>query len=251
MIKIKSFLVTYDRLYDKVLDNLSESELESIYCYEIQKNVKKQITKKIKNNIKEWELPWNNFEYQKKQYYEYGTFVHLLNNQYLIEDSTHIGIFHYDVVFNKNSINSTYNLLMENNKNIFYQKKRGLSDLYLSWYELQNICKFMEERLDCQFNPDLIWNNGWISEALSITPKEIFLNFANYLQDNKEDIENILIKNQWGIMNRINHRICGIVERMWGFYLVSLNYPLIELDVKHDWDSYVHKHSSEENWIKK
>lgn len=51
-------------------------------------------------------------------------------------------------------------------------------------------------------------------------------------------------------MNRVNHRVCGIVERMWGFYLASQQIPQVQLDVIHDWDSYIHKHSSEDNWIK-
>ena len=97
---------------------------------------------------------------------------------------------------------------------------------------------------------DYIWNNGWISEAISLTPKNVFLKFANFIYDNKSDVENILIDNKWGIMNNINHRICGLVERMWGFYLMNCNLPMQKMNVIHDWDFYVHKHQSEDNWIK-
>lgn len=249
MTKIKCFLVTYDRLYDKVVEQLSLDELKAINCYHIQKKVNKEISSLITNNIKEWELPWNDYQYQSKQYYEYGTMIHLLNNYNLIEDSTHIGLFHYDVIFNKGSIDSVYETINQTPNVIFYQKKRGIQDLYLTPFELTKLCEYMNERMNTTTNPNLIWNDGWFSEALSITPKEVFLNFAKFLETYHLDIENILIENRWGIMNRIKHRVCGIVERMWGFYLVSQNMPKHELNVKHDWDSYIHKHSSEKNWI--
>jgi hypothetical protein len=248
---IKYFLVTYDRLYDKVIEQLDEDELKLISCYQIQKKVQKQISKLITNNIKEWELEWNDYYYQNKQYYEYGSMIHILNNPKISDNLTHIGILHYDVIFNKNSVNTMIDVLKTNPNTIFYQKKRGLVDLYLTKYELDKICEFMSEKLNMNIDSNFIWNNGFISEALSLTPKPVFLKFAKYLQDNRNEIEDILIKNKWGIMNRINHRVCGIVERMWGFYLVSCGLPLKEMDVIHDWDSYIHKHSSEENWITK
>jgi hypothetical protein len=246
---IKYFLVTYDRLYDKVVDQLDQHELNLISCYQIQKKVPKEISKKIKHNVKEWEFKWNDYQYQNKQYYEYGSMVHLLNNPDLIENLSHIGILHYDVIFNKNSINNMIKELEINPNTIFYQRKRGLSDLYLSKYELDKICEFMSERLNMNIDSNNIWRNGFISEALSLTPSQVFLKFARYLEESRIEIENILIENKWGIMNVINHRICGIVERMWGFYLVSCGLPMKQMDVIHDWDSYIHKHASEKNWI--
>jgi hypothetical protein len=109
----------------------------------------------------------------------------------------------------------------------------------------------MSERLNITINPNNIWQNGWISEALSVTPVEVFKKFGNYIIDNQKDIEDILLTNRWGIMNHINHRVCGIIERMWGFYLVSIGNTLEKMNVEHDWDSYTHKHQTEENWIKK
>lgn len=249
MCDLKCFLVTYDRLYDKAIDQLDENEIKTIYCYKIQKKVPKNISFLISNHIKEWELPWNDYRYQAKQYYEYGAMIHLLNNPSLISEATHIGLFHYDIIFNKNSIKSVCDKIKENRETIFFQKKRGVEDLYLSPYELRKICEFMSKRLKMNIDPVIIRENGWFSEALSITPKHIFLQFASYLQDNYAEIENILIDNNWGIMNSIKHRVCGIVERMWGFYLMSHTIEKQQLDVIHDWDSYIHKHISEQNWI--
>ena len=247
---LKFFLVTYDRLCDSAVENLNETELSDIVCYNIQKSVPKNITPLVTTQINEWELEWNDFDYQRKQYYEYASFVHLFNNPKLTENITHIGILHYDIIFKKNSVEKMYKYLEENPNTLFYQRMLGLPNLYFSRYELNHLCEFMSEKLEMNIDPNNIWNNGWISEALSLTPKSVFMKFAEFLLNNKSEIENILLQNKWGIMNHINHRICGVVERMWGFYLVSCGLTLKKMDIIHDWDSYVHKHTTEPNWIK-
>jgi hypothetical protein len=249
MVKLNLFLVSYDRLDDRAISALDDEEVSSVKCYAVQKSVPKSVSKRVEI-INEWELPWNDYSFQSKQYYEYGTIVHLINNEHLLEGLTHVGLLHYDVLFNKNSVND---LLLELNKNpnkIFYQRIRGTNDLYLSKYEVDQICKFMSDKLNILIDSDKIWINGWISEALSVTPIDIFKKFGNFIIDNRSEIEDILLSNRWGIMNHINHRICGIVERMWGFYLVSIGSTLEKMNIEHDWNSYTHKHQSEENWIK-
>ena len=250
MINLKFFLVSYDRLTDRVIEDLDSNEIKSIVSYNIQKSVQKNITNKV-SVINEWELDWNDYSFQKKQYYEYSSIVHLTKNPVLLEGLTHVGILHYDVKFNKNSINDIKNQLTSNSDKIFYQKIRGLENLYFSKYELDNICKFMSERLDMVIDSNFIWNNGWVSEALSLVPVEIFTKFGLFLSTYHNEIEDILVSNKWGIMNYVNHRVCGLVERMWGFYLVSLNKEMVKLNIEHEWDFYTHKHQTEENWIKK
>lgn len=249
MVNAKYFLVTYDRLYDKVVEQLDDNELEMVYCYQIQKKVPKQISQLIRHNVKEWEFEWNDYQYQSKQYYDYSSMPHLYKNEKLIEDLTHVGILQYDVIFNANSINDMMSELKQNPNTIFYQKIRGVPDLYLSPYELEKICEFMGQKLNMTIDPVRIWNNGFISETLSLTPKAVFLKFAKYVHDNREEIEDILVNNRWGIMNRINHRVCGIVERMWGFYLLSCNMPVKAMNVIHDHHSYEHIHFTQPNWI--
>ena len=250
MINLNFFLVSYDRLDDKVIEALDDNEVKNIKFYAVQKNVPKKISNRI-DTINEWDLKWNDYSYQQKQYYEYGTIVHLINNPDLIEDLTHIGILHYDALFNKNSVNDIISRLNLDPNIIFYQRIRYNNELYLTQYELINICQFMNEKMNLNINAEKIWNNGWISEALSVTPKAVFIKFGNFIIDNRTEIEDILLKNRWGIMNNINHRICGIIERMWGIYLISYGMSLVKMNIEHDWDSYVHKHQTEENWIKK
>lgn len=249
MTNLNFFLVSYDRLEERVISNLTTDEIKCVKCYAVQKKIPKSIINKV-DIINEWELEWNDYTYQSKQYYEYGSMVHLLNNDRLIKNLTHIGLLHYDTLFNKNSISEIINKLNHNPNQIFYQRIRGINDLYLTKQEVDNICLFMQERLEMKIDSEYIWTNGWISEALSVTPVEVFKKFAKFLMEYKNDIEDILLSNRWGIMNVINHRVCGIVERMWGFYLVSLNLQLTKMNIEHDWDYYIHKHQTEENWIK-
>lgn len=251
MINLELYLVTYDRLYDKVIEQLDENELQLVKCYGIQKGVKKEISDKIIDVVNEWELPNNDYSFQQKQYYEYSSIVHLVMNPHLLDNLTHIGILHYDIIFEKDSINDILYSLEKNPDKIFYQRILDNRALYMSKYELDNITNFMSEKLNIEIDSNKIWNNGWISEALSVTPVDVFKKFGNFIIEYHTDIEDILLKNRWGIMNIINHRICGIVERMWGIYLVSLEKELVKMNIIHDWDSYIHKHCSEENWIKK
>jgi hypothetical protein len=249
MIILKNYCVTFDRFYEQSIEELDENELKTIFSYTVQKNVLKTITQKVQQ-INEWELPWNDYSYQQKQFYEYGTIVHLLQNPQLIENTSHIGLFHYDVKFKKNSINQVINQLSENPNTIFYQKKRENNELFMPKSVLKELCVFINEKLSINSNFEKIWNDGWISEALSITPREDFLKFGQFLLDNKLEIESLLVNNKWGIMNSNRHRVCGLVERMWGIYLVSLDKQLFQLDIDHDWYSYTHQHLKEKNWIK-
>lgn len=245
---VKFFLVTYDRIEDRVIKDLSEKELEYIISYCVQKKV----PKKIPNNIgvvKEWELPWNNYEYQQKQYYEYGAIVHITNNPHLLKGLTHVGLLHWDVKFNKNSVNQIIEELIDTPDTIYYEMILN-GHLYLSELEIINICEFMSEKMNILVDPGIVLTRGWISHSLSVVPVDIFTTFGKFLTDHKTDIEEILTKNKWGIMNTQNHRICGLVERMWGFYLMSQKVNLKKMNIDHESALYNHKHFSELNWIK-
>lgn len=243
-INLDVFLVTYDRLYDKVVDRLSLDERGHLKCYCVQKGVSKDITSLVPKRLNEWELPWNNYDLQTKQYYEYSAMVHLYNNQDIIENTTHVGILHYDVLFRENSINDIITELNKNPETVFYQMIRPKEQLSLLRHEFNNLCNIMCKGMEIEIDCDNIWERGWISECLSVTPKHVMLKFAKFLNDYRDNIEYILKNNVWNIMNHCPHRLCGIVERLWGIYLMSLNLPLQQLNILHDWDSYQHHHMS-------
>ena len=244
MTKVKFFLHSYDRLDDRAIENLTSKELECVKCYTVEKNIPKNISSKVER-INEWELEWNDYSYRNKKYYDYGAIVHLVQNPSLIDGLTHIGLMQYDVLFQKNSVNNIISKLNENPNIIFYNNIRGVQDLWLSEYEFIQICNFISDKMKIQIYIFNIIKNGWISETFSVTPIEIFKKFGEFMLNNKQDIEDILDKNRWGIMNNIKHRMCGIIERMWGFYLVSINYKLERMNIEHDHNSYYHQHEEE------
>ncbi len=248
MANTRFYLVSYDRLLDRAVENLSDSEVDKVKCYAIQKRVPKNITERV-SALNEWEMEWNDYRYQEKQYYEYGAIAHLTKNPSLLEGVTHVGLLHYDVRFGKESIIKMEESLSKNPNKVYYNCIRGVQDLYLSQDHFLGICDFMSRRIGIPIDPNHIIRNGWVSEALSVTPVEIFKHFGKFITTYADEIEDILISNRWGIMNHVNHRICGIVERMWGFYLMSLKCTMEKMDIEHDWDFYQHQHHHEKNWI--
>jgi len=242
MTNIKYFLVTYDRLSSKVCKKLSKEEKFNVYCYAVRKDIPKIIDKSVKL-INEWELNWYDNRYQTLQYYEYGAIVHLLKNLKLLKNTSHVGLLHYDVIFNKNSINDIHSKLVKDPNQIFYVSKReDINSLYLSKFQLDKICNYMEIKLKIKIDSNYIWENGWISEALSVTPIDVFKKFGKFILENQYDFEDILRNNRWGVMNKVKHRPCGFVERMWGIYLMSLKMPMHQMNVIHDHNSYEHIH---------
>ena len=244
MTNVKFFLHSYDRLDDRAINNLTEKELEHIICYTVEKKIPKKITSKVKR-VNEWELGWNDYSYRYKKYYDYGIFSHLIMNPDLLEGLTHIGLMQYDVFFPKNSVNNIISKLETNNSIIFYNTIRGTQDLWLTEFEFIQICNFVSEKMKIQIDVYNIIKNGWISETFSVTPIEVFKKFGEFILNNKQELEDILDKNRWGIMNNIKHRMCGIIERMWGFYLVSVNHKLEKMDIEHDHNAYYHQHEEE------
>jgi len=240
MVNIKYYLVTYDQCSQKAVANLTDDERNKVNCYAVVATKLKSITAKI-NITKEWKLPWHDNRYQFLNYYEYSLFPHIYKNPELHEGLTHIGILQSDVLFAKNSINDMISKLEINSNKIFYILLRKSDVLYFTDNQLEKICNYMENKLDIKIDINKI-SNEWICETMAIAPKEIFLKFAKYIYDNQYEIENMLITNRWGLMNTIKHRISGIIERMWGIYLVSCGMPIEQMNVIHDRDSYEHQH---------
>jgi len=247
MSNFKIFLVSFDRLDKRVIDQLTPEEKDHLICYSVNRSVLKMFQTKLPV-INEWEFPWYTSHFQLRQYFEYSSIVHLYKNPELLEGLTNVGLMHYDMLFPKNSINLIREQLENNSQQIIYVIKRNDS-LYFTDNQLDKICEYLNKRLDINSSPSKINESGWISEALSVVPVEIFKRFGKFLLDHYLDIENILITNRWGIMDTCNHRVCGIIERFWGIYLVSCGLPLVQSDIVHDWDYYKHAHLEQKNWI--
>jgi hypothetical protein len=180
MINLKFFLVTYNELRQDVTRDLSNEEKESLVCYAVQQNVFKFISPGIPV-IKEWELDWFEQRYQTLQYYEYGTMVHCFKNPELIENISHVGLLHYDVRFQKNSINEIKEKLEINPNKIFYVTARKSNQLFFTFEQFKHISNFLNLRLEINIDPEKVWNNVWISEALSVTPVDVYKKFGVFI----------------------------------------------------------------------
>jgi hypothetical protein len=238
---IKFYLVSVNRCDHKAVAALTKEERSKVYAYAVNPGKPKFYTAPIKR-VNEWELPWHSNRYQMLQYYEYGAIAHCVKNPELLNGLTHVGLLHYDVLFKPNSVNNLIANLDETPNKILYIMYRQSNQLFFSLEQLKYLAEYMSPKLNVNVDADKVWKDGWISEALSVTPVEVFRNFGNFLIENQYDIEDMLNTNKWGLMNHVKHRLCGFTERLWGIYLVSCGMPLEKLEIEHDWDSYQHSH---------
>jgi len=241
MVNIKYYLVSYDQCKQRAVDKLTKEERSKVYCYAVNASKPKFITAKVKI-INEWQLPWHDNRYQFLQYYEYGTLPHLVKNPDLLEGLTHVGMLHNDVLFHKNSVNNIIAELEENPNRIYYVVLRKNDVLYFDKYQLSEIVNWLEPKLNIIVNVEKIWNDGWISESMAVAPVEIFTRFGEFLLKYQFEIEAILAGNKWGLMDKVKHRNCGFVERLWGIYLMSCGMEIKRMEVDHDRESYEHQH---------
>ena len=241
MINIKYYLVSYDRCDHRAISKLTLEEREKVICYAVNGAVPKIIGAKIKV-VNEWQLKWYAPRYQTLKYYEYGLIPHCVKNPELLDGLTHVGLLHNDVLFAENSVNDMISKLEENPRQIFYIILRQNDVLYFTKDQLKYIAEYMSPKLNIDVNPDYIWNNGFISESLTVTPIDIFIKFGEFILTYQYDFENILNTNRWGLMNTVKHRLCGLVERFWGIYLMSCGLPIEKMKVTHDREIYEHEH---------
>ncbi len=253
MTNIKYYLVSVDRCEPRKVELLSQEEKKSVICYAVNpKYPKDKITDEIKT-VNEWELEWHDNRYQTLQYYEYGFFAHALKNPWLINGLTHVGLLHYDVRFHEDSVNYHHEYLDLHPETIFYNTKRKTDQLYFSTEQVMMIGKWMAQRIS-GFKPNyqnILWD-GWYSEALSITPRHIFVEFGNFFITYQYEIEELLNNNTWGLMNNVKHRLCGFTERLWGMYLASLDMPKKVMMIDHEHTYYDHIHlNDKKNFLNK
>jgi hypothetical protein len=241
MTNIKFYLVSYDRCDHRAVSKLMPKERERIVCYAVNGSVPKIIGAKIKV-INEWQLKWHSPRYQTLKYYEYGLIPHCVKNTELLEGLTHVGMLHNDVLFAENSVNNMIKDLDENPRQIFYIILRQNDVLYFTKNQLKHIAEYLSLKLDVNVDPEYIWNNGFISESLTVTPIDIFTKFGEFMIKYQYDFEDMLNTNRWGLMSTVKHRLCGLTERFWGMYLMSCGLPIRKMDVEHDREFYEHAH---------
>jgi len=250
MINLKIYSVSHREFRDEVTNNLLPEEKQKVYCYIVNDNYPKNdenFSKKIEN-IKEYELSFYNKYFQEHRYLEYSLIPHIYMNENLTSGCTHVGMVHSDIIFEKDSINNIMNELEKNPNQLFYntffnslQQPDG-GPLYLSPEQLVKICDYSSQKLKMFINYQKILSFGWIG-SMCVGPVEVFKNFGKFIIDNYQEIQEIIEADKWNIQSYPNkHSVCGIIERMWGFYLVNLNLPIKYMNIIHDRNQYTHDH---------
>lgn len=247
MTNFKIYLVSYDRLDERAVHDLSSDERAKLVCYTVNPGRPRFFQANLPV-VREWDLNWYSPRYQLAQYFEYSAIVHMTKNPSLLDGLTHVGLMHYDMYFPKGSINEIRNTIESDPNTIMYVNRR-IGQLYFTGEQLIKMCEYISERLNIDCNPDRISKDGWVSEALSVVPVNILTKFGDFILKYQYDIESMLKENRWNLMGSCNHRVCGIIERMWGMYLVSVGHSMKKLSVEHDWNSYSHEHQQMKNWI--
>lgn len=241
MAKVKYFLVSVDQCELRAVKDLTEEERSDVYCYSVNPKVEKNFNTPLKI-VNEWELPWYDERYQVLQYYEYGVFAHVFKNPELVEGATHVGLLHYDVKFKEGSTTQIEEELEKNPNTIYYNTWRKNNQLFFTRDQFDRLCDWMGDKLEHTIHKDFVWETGWFSEALSITPVHIFKGFGEFLLGAQYEIEDMLNTNKWGLMTYVKHRPCGFVERLWGIYLMSLYMDKKMMPIIHEQAYYEHLH---------
>jgi len=243
--KLTIYIIAHKECPDKVVEQLSVNERNIVKCYSVNQKFEKKITDKIER-INEWELEWFDPSYQDLQYYELSCLPHVVKNEKMYNELSHMGIIHYDTIFKENSIKQIISDLEKTPDQIMYTVFLRPDQIYFSRSQLDNICLFLSYKLKTFIDPNKIWYGGFIGCTKSIAPIWVFKNFGNFMIENKEEIEDILRYKRWGLTG---HKMAGFMERLYGFYITSLNLPkkLISDLIQCDWNSYEHPQYLEKN----
>jgi hypothetical protein len=244
---MKLYATCHKEFRSVAVEKLTPSERGSVVSYIVNEHYPKDwsLFTNLIDNVKEYELENYNPKYQRNKYFEYGTIAHIYLNPCLHD--THVGLLHSDIVFELQSVSDMIEEFDKNHDTIFFNTFFGpdidpvtLHPLYLTAFEVKMFADYMTERLGIKINSEFILNTGWIG-AMCAAPVEVFIRFGEFMERYSDEIENILNTDAWHLQTWPGkHTICGIIERMWGFYLVSLNYPMKYMRIIHDGITYQH-----------
>ena len=183
MIDFKIYMVSNDTLNNSAIRDITQAERDRLVCYAVNPDKPKFFQANL-NRVNEWELPWYRPGYQMTQYYEYGSLVHITQNNELLKGLSHVGLMHYDMYFPENSVNDIQQELEREPNQILYVVRRK-DNLYFTFSQLRNVCHYLDSKPHIHSNPDRITEEGWISEALSVTPVDVFKRFGRFIDENK------------------------------------------------------------------
>ena len=247
---MKLYSVCHKEFRPESVERLKPEERSQIWAYIVNENFPKDYNRftGLVSHVREYGLTKYNPRYQQKAYFEYGTIAHIYLNESLRD--THVGILHSDIVFEEGSVNEMLEEFDRRPDTIFYQTFFGpelhpetLHPLYLTEKEAHLLGNYLAIRMQIPTNVDRVLRDGWIG-GMAAGPLDIFLRFGEFLEMYSEEMEQILAEDRWHLQTWPGkHTICGIIERMWGIYLMSLGLPIKRMRIHHEQKQYQHDHS--------
>lgn len=246
---MKLYSVCHKEFRHDVIKDLTLQECKHVAAYIVNENFPKDYSRfsGFVSHVREFELPKYNLKYQANKYFEYGTIAHIYLNECLRD--THVGILHSDIVFEEDSVNEMLEEFNCRPDTIFFQTFFGpelhpetLHPLYLTEKEAHLLGNYLAIRMQIPTNVDRVLRDGWIG-GMAAGPLDIFLRFGEFLETYSEELEQILAEDRWHLQTWPGkHTICGIIERMWGIYLMSLGLPIKRMRIRHEQKQYQHDH---------
>jgi len=250
MINLRTYSACHKEFRESTVENLTEQERKSVCAYIVNERYPKDennFSDKVEH-IKEYELPVYNKHFQEIKYLEYSLLPHVFLNPLLTEGLTHIGMLHSDISFQNNSIKDIILDLEQDPNQIFYNTFFGPlqnpdgGPLYLSPEQVYKICDYTSIKMKKYINPLSVLHTGWIGSQC-IAPIKVFWEFGKFMQENYKEMEEILLLDKWDLQSYPDkHSPCGFIERIWGFYLVSLNMPIKRMRIDHIRENFSHEH---------
>ena len=243
---MKLYSVCHKEFSDAAVSNLTSDERRHVISYMVNERYPKDWAKfsTLVDQAIEYEFEKYNPVYQLHSYAEYGTIAHIYLNPSLRDD--YVGTLHSDIVFEKGSVNEMLETI-DRQDTIFYNTFFGpklhpdtLHPLYLTPSEVRQLGSYMADRIKMNINTERVLREGWIG-GMCVAPLEVFMRFGEFMEKYCGELEEILNDDRWHLQTWPGkHTICGIVERLWGFYLISLDYPEKYMRINHGGNKYQH-----------
>ena len=240
---MKLYCVCHKEFRDEAVSRLTPQERTHVTGYIVNESHPKLYFSNLVGHVKEYELENYNPKYQRDSFYEYSVAAHLFLNPSLTD--THVGVLHSDIIMEQGCVDEMIETFATAPETIICdtlfrppQRNTNVIDppLWLTTPQARFIVDYVSERL-YPVDMEMVYSRGWIG-GMAVADKDVFIRFGEFLNKYSGDFERLL--NETVLASHVwakgSNAYCFITERMWGFYLMSLNRPIRHINIIHDRD---------------
>ena len=242
---MRLYSVCHKELRSEAVSRLTPDERRHVIGYIVNEDYPKLYFSELVDYVKEYELENYNPKYQRDSFSEYSVAPHLYLNPQLAEGITHVGVLHSDIIMQEGCIDEMIEVFATAPETIFYDTlfrpprkntKAMEPPLWMTTMQAQFIADYVSERL-YPVNIERVYSQGWIG-GMAVASKDVFTRFGEFLNKYSGDFERVL--NETVLASHVwakeFNACCFITERMWGFYLMSINHTIKQMNIIHDRD---------------